>query len=330
MMKKSIFFVAILLIITLLVNGCKKNGQTDIPIIAVANYGAHPIIDTTINAFKERLAELGYRDKESIILLWGSVDGNLNLAPQMISGLLSRGPDVMVAITTPISQAVMKRAQGRIPLIFCGVTDPVGAGLVPSWENHPDSGVTGTSDRWPYAEQMDLIRQLLPDAKRVGIPFNSGEANSQYALEQIQALAPDKGFHVITAVATTPADVYKAVDSLVSRGAEVIYTGSDNTVMAGFQSVLKISHERKIPVIVGESATVEQGGLGTYSVNYSELGRSTADLVIRILKGEKPGEIPIVTFKGSRLILNPDAAQRMGVVLNEELLRSAEIVYTQQ
>lgn len=110
----------------------------------------------------------------------------------------------------------------------------------------------------------------------------------------------------------------------------MIYVSSDNTVMAGFEAVLKVSHERKIPVVVGESANVERGGLATYSVDYRRLGYSTADLVIRVLKGEEPGKIPVVTFEGEELYLNLDAARKMGVKIPESLLKRAKKVYGQQ
>lgn len=301
-----------------------------IPSIAVANFGAHPIIDVTLAAFSARLQELGYKDGENAQIHVSSVEGNVNLSAQMVSGLLAKSPDVVVAITTPIAQAVAKQARGKVPVVFCGVTDPIGAGLVSSWENTPGSGITGTSDRWPYAEQLDLIKELVPKANRVGIPFNSGESNSQYALEQIRPLAQARGLEVITAVATGVGEVRGAVDSLVRRGAQVIYTGSDNTVMAGFQSVLKVSHERKIPVIVGESANVERGGLATYSVDYTELGRATAELVDKILKGAEAGSLPVVTFKGATLYVNPDAASKMGIKVPPDVLKRATIVKTKE
>src|SRR5205807_1620626 len=105
---------------------------------------------------------------------------------------------------------------------------------------------------------------------------------------------------------------------------------SDNTVMAGFEAVLKVAYERKLPVIVGESANVERGGLATYSVDYRRLGESTADLVIRVLKGEEPGTIPVVTFQGEEVYLNADAARKMGVQLPEALLKKAKKVYGRQ
>lgn len=309
----------------------KKQAEPSLPrrpLIAVANYGAHPIIDVTLAAFNARLAELGFQDGKTVDVRRGSVEGDINLAPSMVDGLLASRPSVIVSITTPISQAVAKKARGKVPIVFCGVTDPISAGLVESWENSPNSGITGTSDRWPYAQQLDLIKELVPKAKRVGIPYNSGEANSQYAMTQIEPLAKQRGLEVVTAIATNVGEVRKAVDSLVTRKVDAIYTGSDNTVMAGFQSILKVAYERKIPVIVGESANVERGGLGTYSVDYSELGRRTADLVDQILKGTKPGSIPVVTFDGKQLYLNPDAAEKMGVKLPKGLLEKAIIKKT--
>jgi putative ABC transport system substrate-binding protein len=233
----------------------------------------------------------------------------------------------MMSITTPVSQAVYKVARGKIPIVFCGVTDPLSAGLVDSWENKPGSGITGTSDRWPYAEQLDLIKSILPLAKRVGFPYNSGEANSQYALTQVVPLAKSRGLTIVPAVAANTNEVRKAVESLAARGVDAIYVSSDNTVMAGFEAVLKVAYERKIPVIVGESANVERGGLATYSVDYRRLGEVTADLVIRVIKGEDPGSIPVQTFQGEELYFNKEAAKKMGVKLPPSLLEKAKKVY---
>ena len=301
-----------------------------LPVVAVANFGAHPIIDVTIDAFKKRMNELGYVDGENVTLLWKSVEGDLNILPQMVDSIIAAGPDVAVSITTPVSQALVKRAKGKVPVVFCGVTDPVGAGLVPSWDNEPGSGVTGTSDRWPYREQLQLIRELVPNAQKIGVPYNSGESNSQYALGQVRPLAEEMGLEVVTAVATNVGEVRRAVDSLLNRGVDAIYTGSDNTVMAGFQSILKVAHERKVPVIVGESANVERGGLATYSVDYRELGRGTADLVDEVLRGQAPGTIPVLTFPGTQLFINLEAAEAMGVEVPASLLEKAQIVHTSE
>ena len=329
-MKPVLLRYLALVVVLLVPLGCKETGRAKLPVIGVANFGAHPIIDVTVDAFKERLDELGYQDGENVRIIWSSVQGDVNLATQMVSGLLSKGPEVIVSITTPISQAVAKQALGRVPVVFCGVTDPVGAGLVESWQNELGSGITGTSDRWPYAEHLKLVRELVPDAKRIGIPYNSGETNSQYALSQLRPLAQEQGLELVTAVATNLGEVRKAVDSLIARGVDAIYTGSDNTVMAGFQSILKVAHERKLAVIVGESASVERGGLATYSVDYPELGRSTADLVDKVLKGTRPGSLPVVTFKGRQLFLNIEAAEKMGVSIPENMLKRAEVVTTKQ
>ena len=161
--RLPVFIVVLALWAGWLATACQAPVEDpSVPTVAIANYGAHPIIDVTVEAFKARLVELGYEEGVNINLNWSSVEGDVNLAPQMVAGLMARNPDVMVAITTPVAQAVVRQAKGRIPVVFCGVTDPVGAGLVPSWENAEDSGVTGTSDRWPYAEQLDLIKEMLP------------------------------------------------------------------------------------------------------------------------------------------------------------------------
>ncbi len=311
-------------------NNSKPASQHQIPIVGVANYGAHPILDVIVVAFKERIKERGYEDGKNIRVLWKSLEGDVNLAPSVAASLLNSDCDVIVSITTPVSQAVAKTARGKVPVVFCGVTDPISAGLVGSWENKAGSGITGTSDRWPYAEQLDLIKTLVPAAKRIGFPYNSGEANSQYALAQVKPLAEQRGLALVPMVATNPGEVRRAAEALAEQGVDVIYVSSDNTVMAGFEAVLKVSHERRLPVVVGESANVERGGLATFSVDYKQLGYATADLVIRVLNGEEPGSIPVATFKGEQIYLNSDAASKMGVVFPPDLIKKAVKIYGQK
>jgi putative ABC transport system substrate-binding protein len=301
--------------------------RKSIPTIGVANYGAHPILDVIADAFKERLNERGYKDGENVKILWKSVEGDVNLTSSVAQSLLNSDVDVIVSITTPISQGIYKAFKNKVPIIFCGVTDPISAGLVDSWDNRRGSGITGTSDRWPYAEQLDLIRVLVPKATRIGFPYNAGEANSQYAYAQVTKLAKPRNLIIVPSAATNPNEVRKAAESLADQGVDVIYVASDNTVMAGFQAVLKVAHERKLPVVVGESANVERGGLATYSVDYRRLGRSTADLVVRVLNGEDPGTIPVQTFEGEELYLNLDAAEKMGVAIPESLMKKASKIY---
>ena len=330
-MRKTGIFLSLagLVILSAFTSSCEKQANEDrveIPVVAVVNYGAHPILDVMMKGFDDRLAELHYREGENIHILRKSVDGNVNLAPQVAGTLLADHPDVVVSLTTPVSQGVAKQLLGKVPLVFSGVTDPISAGLVDSWENKPGSGITGTSDRWPYAEQLDLIKKILPSAKRIGLPYNSGEANSLYALKQIEQLAGDRDLEIVPASATSIGEVRRAIDSLVTQGIDAIYVASDNTVMAGFSSILKVSYEHHIPVFAGESANVEKGALATYSVNYTDVGRGTADLVDRILKGEDAGSLPVATFKGEELYLNLDAARRMGVEIPITVLDGAILV----
>jgi len=304
--------------------------QEKVPVVAIANYGGHPLVDITIDAFKMRMKELGYEDGKNIQLKWSSIDGNLNLISAVIDGLMKKSPDVIVPITTPISQTTVKKLRGKIPIVFCGVTDPVGSKIVKSLKNEIGSGVTGTSDLWPFAEQLDLLKEIMPKAKRIGIPYNKGEENSQYALDIIIPLAKKRNLEIITANAPEALAVRKAVDSLVIRGIDAIFVTADNTVMTGFPAILKVAHERKIPVFVGDSASVESGGLATYSVDFTKLGISTANILDRVLKGEKPGSIPVATFTGEYLYLNPEAAVRMGISISKEILDRAKIVKTKK
>ena len=289
--------------------------------VAITTLMMHPALDAVDRSLRAELAKRGYREGENIRYISRNANGETTLAASIARDLESQSPDVTVAITTPMAQAVEKVARG--PVVFAAVTDPVGAKLVPALDQ-PKENITGTSDAWPYRAQLELIKRVTPSVKRLGVLHNPGEAASQYGMKRIQEEAPKLGFTLVEGSVGSTADVFRVAQSLSDR-VDALFLSSDNTVIGGSAGAVKVAFTKRLPLYVGDSGTVEKGGLASVSVGYDALGRETGVLVDRMLKGER--NIPTVVCHGDEVYVNTAAAAKMGVKVPESVLKSAKKVY---
>lgn len=296
---------------------------TDVKTVAIATLMSHPSLDAIQENMKKELANQGYVEGRNIRYLVRNANGQVQLAANIATELASQKIDIIVPITTPMAQAVAKAV--HVPIVFAAVTDPVGAGVVKSLDKGEEN-ITGTSDAWPYEEQLKLIRQISPNAKRLGVLYNPGEAASQYGIREIKKYAPALGFELVEGAVSSTTDVYPVAQNLAGR-CDALFLSSDNTVIGGVASAVKVAIERKIPLYVGDSGTVEKGGLAAVSVGYADLGTKTGDLVARVLKGEK--NIPAIVGHGDEIYVNKKSAELMGVTVPEDVLKRATKVYDQ-
>ena len=288
--------------------------------VAIATLMTHPSLDAVVENMKEVLVEHGYREGESIEYDLRNANGDQNAATTVVRELDRRGPDVLVAITTPMAQVAAKGA--RSPVVFSAVTDPVGAGVVESLDV-PMESITGVRDAWPYRSQLALFREITPDARRLGVVFNPGEAASQYGIVRIRELAPERGFEVVEIPVGNTQEILGALRVRIAD-VDAVYLSSDNTVTNGLPAALKVSFDHGVPIFVGDSGTVENGGLATVSVGYAGVGRSTGELVARVLRGER--RIPVVVADSEEVFLNMETATRLGVAIPRAVRdRAAEI-----
>jgi putative ABC transport system substrate-binding protein len=209
------------------------------------------------------------------------------------------------------------------PLVFSAVTDPVGAGIVKSMDQ-ATPGISGVSDAWPYREQLELARKLVPHAKRMGVLFNPGESASQYGMQKIRKFAPELGFELVEMVATKSTEVLQAARQSIDK-VDLVYLSSDNTVIQALPAALKVCLDNKKPLIVGDSGSVEKGGLATVSVGYAGVGRDTGRIVADFLRGDTL--VAPVTARGDRIYLNAATAAKIGLTLPPALVKSAAKVY---
>lgn len=289
--------------------------------IGISTLMSHPALNSVISSMKEELTARGYIEGKNVEYVLRNANGQVNLTPAIAQELSNMNLDAIVSVTTPMSQAVVKVS--RVPVIFSAVTDPVGAKIVKDIKKG-QKGVTGVSDAWPYEAQISLIKEILPRAKTIGVLYNPGEAASQYGIKQIRKIAKSKGYSLKEATVSTTTEVYGAASAIVNS-VDVLYLSSDNTVIEGVAGAIKVAIENKKPLMVGDSGTVEKGGLVAVSVGYVQVGKDTGVLVDRILKGED--KIPTVIEQGDEIYINAASAKLMNVELPEGLIKRAKKVY---
>jgi putative ABC transport system substrate-binding protein len=282
--------------------------------VAVTAIVEHPALDAVRDGVKAELKAAGYEEGK-----------NLKFSYQIARKYVGDAPDVIVAIATPSAQAVVASTK-TIPVVYSAITDPVAAKLVKNWDA-TGTNVTGVSDLSPLEKHIGLIKQVVPNAKRIGVIYSPGEANSVAIVASLKKAAAEAGMTVVEAAAARTVDVPTAAQSLVGK-ADVIYTPTDNNVVSAFEGIVKVAQQAKLPVVAADTATVERGAVAALGLNYSDIGRQTGKIVVRILKGEKPGTIASQTSTNFELVVNPAAAKLQGVTLSDALLKTAKVVGT--
>ena len=291
--------------------------------VAVTAIVEHPALDAARDGIKAALAEAGYVDGQNLTFVYESAQGNPATAAQIARKLVGEAPAVIVPISTPSAQAVVGATQ-EIPVVFTAVTDPVGAKLVPDLK-HPGGNVTGMSDLSPIGKHLDLVKEIMPKAAKLGVIYNPGEANSLTLLELLKQEAPARGLAIQEAPSPKSSDVLPAAQSLVGR-VDAIYVPTDNTVVTALEAIVQVGQQNQLPVFAGDTDSVPRGAIAALGFNYGDVGRQTGQIVARVLKGEKPGDIPVEGVEITELFVNPKAAQAMGVTLPAELVARAKTV----
>lgn len=288
--------------------------------VAVTSIVEHPALDAVKDGVRQALTDAGYTDAKGFKWQFQTAQGNTAIAAQIARKFVGDNPDVIVAIATPSAQAVVA-ATKTIPVVYSAVTDPIAAQLV-STMDATGSNVTGVSDALVLEKQIELIKKVVPDAKRVGMVYNPGEANSVVVVKRLRELLPEAGMTLVEATAARTVDVGAAARSLVGK-VDVIYTNTDNNVVSAYEALVKVGNDTKLPLIASDTDSVKRGAIAALGVNYRDLGVQTGKMVVRILKGEKPGDIASETSSKLELYVNPAAAKAQGVTLTEAFIGSA-------
>lgn len=288
--------------------------------VAITQIVEHPALDACRKGVEDALAEAGFVAGKTLKWEYESAQGNMATAVQIARKFVGDAPDVIVTIATPSSQAAVA-ATKTIPVVFSAVTDPVSAKLVSNWEK-PGANVTGTSDMAQVDKHLAMMRRVVPGLKHLGFLYNPGEVNSVSSLQAVRKAAAPLGIAVLEGAAPRSSEVLAAARSLVGK-VEAFYVPTDNTVVSAFEAVVKVGIDSQVPVFAGDTDSVERGAIAALGFNYYEVGRQTGEIVVRILKGEKPGDIPVAGVRKMDLWLNLATAGKMGVKIPDAMIAEA-------
>ena len=307
--------VGILLASLISLHQLKADKKKDVFRIGISQFITHQSLDATREGFVDELAKQGYVEGENIEIDLQNAQGEQrNL--KTISQQLAESSDVVLAIATPSAQSLAKTTQ-TTPVIFSAVTDPVSAKLVESRE-HPGGNVTGTSDQSSDAisTQINLIKKVLPKAKTIGILYTQSEPNSVVQKDEAKRLLEEKGFTVVEKTILDSNNVKAAAESLMAE-VDMVFVPTDNIISSTMETVKQVSIKHKVPVFGGSTEMIAVGGLYNYGTNYEELGRQTARMLIRVLKGENPENIAVELPEKLELHTNQEMADALGIDISK-------------
>ena len=288
--------------------------------VAVTAIVEHPALDAARDGVKAALEEAGYKDGENLKFIYQSAQNNPATAAQIARQFVGEAPNVIVPIATPSAQAVVA-ATRDIPIVFTAASDPVGSQLVKTMEK-PGGNVTGVSDMSPVVDHVALIKEIFPDIKKIGYLYNSGETNSISSLAALKEAAAKENIEIVESAATKSSEVKGAAQALVGR-ADVMYVPTDNTIVSALESAVTVAEEAQLPLFTADTDSVSRGAMAALGFNYYDVGKQTGEVVVRILKGEKPGDIDVEIAKGTDLVVNLNAAKKMGVELPQAVIDRA-------
>lgn len=276
----------------------------------------------------QSLAKHGWTDGRNLTLDFKSAEGNFGTAQQIVRQFVGNHPDVIVTITTPTSQAAVA-ATKDIPIVFSTVTDPLAAKVV-STATHPGGNVTGVSDLVPTQAQLDIVKKLVPNLKTLGLLYDPGLDNARSTADAIKALAPKMGFTTVDSAAMGINNVPSAAQALVGK-VDAIFVPNDTTVYGAFEFVVKIAQDAKVPVFTAERRSVQRGAVATVGFDFGQMGVVTGDVVDKVLRGAKPGDMDVVFMKdlpdSLGLYVNKTSAEKMGVTIPPDVLAKAAHVF---
>ncbi|MDD2981558.1 MAG: ABC transporter substrate-binding protein [Hespellia sp.] len=291
--------------------------------IGISQFAEHGSLDNCREGFLQGLADEGIEEGKNLTVEYKNAAADMGTAGQIANAFVSDKVDLMCGIATPSAQTCYNAAMDAdIPVIFTAVTDPISAELADS-EGAPVGEVTGTSDKLAVDAQLQMIREMLPEAKTLGIMYTTSEVNSVSAIKEYEAAVEQYGFTLVTSGISTTADVSLAADDLLSK-VDCVTNLTDNTVVASLPTILEKANEKKIPVFGSEIEQVKIGCLAAEGLDYVALGEQTGKMAAQVLKGEKKAsEMNFETITESELYYNSAVADLLGLEIDDTVAESA-------
>ena len=309
--------------------GCGEE-KKDLKVIGIIKYVTDEALDNARSGIISKLEENGFKDGENIKIKDYNPEANASDLSMMVEQAVEEC-DMIFAIATPVAQTLKTEVEKQgsdVPVLFTAVTDPVASGIMKDKVNH-EGTISGTNDMNPVAKQVGLLKDLNPEATKLGVIFTSSENNSIIQVELAEAECAKLGIELVKSPITTVNDLETATQDLCDKGVDAIYLPTDNIIAANMNTVAKVTTQEGVVTICGESGMVRKGGVITYGIDYTELGKITGQMGADVLKGTKTiQQIECVGLENVKLVVNKKLADESGITIPEAVLAKADEVIT--
>ena len=316
---KRIISILTLLAASVLIVGCankKEEAKTEkVYKIGVSQIVEHPALDDAKKGFEDAIKKSGLKVE------FDDKNANKDMSAQtmIMQQFKNDKKDLVFAISTPTAQAAMAQIDPATPIVFASVSDPAGAGLVGK------SNITGTSGAPEIESNLKLIKEAFPNAKKIGVLYNTSEQNSVVQVKMLKELAPKYGFEVIAESSTNANEMVSAL-AKISKEIDVFYAIQDSTLVTYFKNLSEKMNEQKIPIIGSNEVYTNLGGLISQGTTDYQIGYRAGEMAVEILKnGKKPSDIKIESVQMPTISINKANMELLGIKLPESVLSKAKI-----
>jgi ABC-type uncharacterized transport system substrate-binding protein len=325
--RQLIWIMLGLLGIGLFLSSCKNHRANDVEnkdekyIVGVLLAYDSPTSNEVLRAFQEKLKEYQQKRGEQVEIIVKRAGGQLWLLPEMVKELVARC-QILVPVSTPALQAALISTENT-PVVFSSVANPFLLRAGRTAVDH-DPRVTGVCSTAPVRQVLELVKQALPGVRKIGTIWTPSEINSEYYLGLMMEAASELNLEIKSQPITGAQDLVQAVQSLLREKIEVLCPVSDNTINANFELLGRLAEENRLPLFASFALGAELGACASLGFSFDEIGRKTAELVLRIKNGESPARIPFQYVDRIRLYLNEHAAEKQGVIFPDGLKKKAD------
>lgn len=309
-------------------NKSSPTSQT-LKVITISQIVEHPSLEAVRQGIYDSLSQSLLKEGKDYKIIYKNAQGNMSINNQIAQQFIGIKPNVMVAISTPSAQALVSAAHDKkIPLVFAAVTDPLQSKLIENL-NNPGSFISGVSDLPPLESQIELIRDLFPIAKKIGVLYNPAEINSIKVVHEFQSLAQKFQFEVLLAAAIKSSEVLFAAQNLIGK-VDILYIPQDNTVVSAISSLIALQYDKKIPCFTSDEVLVQKGAFAAVGTSYYDHGKQAGEILLKFLRNEQGIKIPIAFPQNPKIYINEKTAEHFGVNIPVKIAKKANFYKLQK
>lgn len=328
MKKLSFTILIILLSFGLSFTGCSaapaSSSGEKVYRVGLIQLVEHPSLDYVREGMLEAIKDNGFEQGKNIIIDYQNAQADQSTMNTIANKFVGDQVDLIISITTPATQVVAANTS-TIPIVFGAVTDPVAAKVVISLDR-PGTNVTGVSDLNPFEAQFEMMQKVVPNAKKIGIVYNTSEVNSQVQVDMAKEFGAKLGYEIITGPVVNSSEVLQAAQALAGKNIDAFYVITDNTVAQAINSLSQVAINNKIPTIVAEDSQVQGGCLISIGIDYKIHGYQAGEMAVRVLKGADPSVMPIEYQKDLKVVINSETQKALGIQIPEEYTKEATFI----